>query len=99
MLAGFPDRFARKPAGPSTAAPHRVLLVATPPEPEEIYRRTQEEERRRPARPPLELAADVSTSDLFHQLGSSVTSNLIGGVILVTLARTVQAAGSSRSSE
>jgi formate-nitrite transporter family protein len=47
----------------------------------------------------LRFGADVSTADLFRQLGLAVASNLIGGVFLVTLARTLQAASSSGSSK
>jgi formate/nitrite transporter FocA (FNT family) len=43
----------------------------------------------------MRYGADVSTGDLFRNLGLAVGGNLVGGLLLVTFARTAQAAAAS----
>jgi hypothetical protein len=42
------------------------------------------------------MGADVAWSDLFSNLGIAVASNLVGGLALVTFARSARALGVAR---
>ena len=70
--------------------------TASAPEPAQIYERTRTEGRRRLSRPLLELAATglvggFEYGTIFANLGIAVGGNLVGGLGLVTFARSAQA--------
>ena len=58
--------------------------MSTQREPDQIYARARDEGRRRPARP-------------VRNLGLAIGGNLVGGLLLVTFARSAQALGATSS--